>query len=164
MFKVLGADGKEYGPATADQIREWIQQKRLGPQSMVLKEGATEWRPLSAFPEFTFPPGPGATPPPILGTPYNTGLPYQQQEIKTYLIPSIFVTLCCCLPLGLVAVYFAATSMSRKSAGDFEGARKAADNARLWCIIALIAGIASNFGVGWMMLSKPSWLPTGPWI
>jgi len=52
MYKVIGADGKEYGPASAEQIRQWIAEHRLIAQSKARAEGSTEWRALSEFPEF----------------------------------------------------------------------------------------------------------------
>jgi hypothetical protein len=52
MYKIIGADRKEYGPATHDQIRNWIAEHRINAQTQVRAEGDPEWRPLSAFPEF----------------------------------------------------------------------------------------------------------------
>src|SRR5437660_2491427 len=52
MYKIIGADGREYGPITADQLRQWIAEGRANAQSKVLAEGATEWKSLSEFPEF----------------------------------------------------------------------------------------------------------------
>ena len=52
MFKVIGADQKEYGPVTAEQLRRWIAEGRAGGQTMVQAEGTTEWKLLSTFPEF----------------------------------------------------------------------------------------------------------------
>jgi hypothetical protein len=66
MYKIIGADGKEYGPITAEQLRQWIAEGRANAQTRVLLEGTTEWKPLSAFPEFMLPP-PGA--PPTLSSP-----------------------------------------------------------------------------------------------
>lgn len=67
MYKIIGADGKEYGPITAEQLRQWIAEGRANAQSQILAEGTTEWRPLSEFPEFaalpvSTPGGPGALP------------------------------------------------------------------------------------------------------
>ena len=53
MYKIIGADGKEYGPGTADELRVWIAEGRLSGQSYVCGESSSEWKPLSAFPEFT---------------------------------------------------------------------------------------------------------------
>ena len=52
MFKIIGADGREYGPVSADTIKEWISHGRANAETKVLAEGATEWRPLSTFLEF----------------------------------------------------------------------------------------------------------------
>lgn len=52
MYKILGADQKEYGPAGADEIRQWIVQGRANAQTRVQVEGSAEWRPLNTFPEF----------------------------------------------------------------------------------------------------------------
>lgn len=52
MYKIIGADQREYGPVTADQIRQWIAEGRANGQTMAQAEGATDWRALSTFPEF----------------------------------------------------------------------------------------------------------------
>src|ERR1041384_8476997 len=52
MFKILGADGRQYGPVTADKIRDWIAEGRAGAQTMTQREGDADWKPLSSFPEF----------------------------------------------------------------------------------------------------------------
>jgi hypothetical protein len=53
MYQVIGNDGKTYGPAGAEQIREWIAQGRLDNRTPVLPEGAMEWTYLGLLPEFT---------------------------------------------------------------------------------------------------------------
>jgi hypothetical protein len=52
MYKVIGKDGNEYGPASAEEIRSWIAQGRLDGPSKARPEGAAEWSALSALPEF----------------------------------------------------------------------------------------------------------------
>ena len=52
MYRMIGADGREYGPITAEQLRQWIQQNRANAQTRVLPEGAAEWTTLGALPEF----------------------------------------------------------------------------------------------------------------
>ncbi len=70
MYKIIGADGKEYGPITADQLRKWIAEGRANGKTPVLVEGTTEWKQLSEFPEL-FPEG---TAPPAL-QPLSTQTP-----------------------------------------------------------------------------------------
>jgi prepilin-type processing-associated H-X9-DG protein len=52
MFKILGADQKEYGPVNADQMRQWIAQGRANGQTKVQVAGSTDWKPLAEIPEF----------------------------------------------------------------------------------------------------------------
>ena len=52
MYKIIGADGKEYGPITVEQLRQWISEGRVNPQTRVKSEGATGWQPLGSLPEF----------------------------------------------------------------------------------------------------------------
>jgi hypothetical protein len=63
MYRIIGADGNQYGPISAEQLRQWIAEGRANAQTKVLAEGTTEWKPLSEFPEF-FPStsAPGAAP------------------------------------------------------------------------------------------------------
>jgi hypothetical protein len=53
MYKILGTDNKEYGPVSAEQLRQWILQGRANRNTLVQAEGATSWKPLSLFPEFS---------------------------------------------------------------------------------------------------------------
>ena len=52
MYKIIGGDRREYGPATAEELRRWIAEGRLSGQSLIQAEGSEEWKPLSAYPEF----------------------------------------------------------------------------------------------------------------
>ena len=51
MYKIIGADGKEYGPITAEQLKQWIAEGRANQQTKVLAEGVTEWKALAEIPE-----------------------------------------------------------------------------------------------------------------
>jgi uncharacterized membrane protein len=71
MYKIIGADQREYGPVTAEQVREWIAEGRANGATKIQAEGNSEWLPLSAFPEFADalaakapPPAPELPPPP----------------------------------------------------------------------------------------------------
>jgi hypothetical protein len=52
MYKIIGADGKEYGPVTTEQLRQWITEGRTNAHTQVQSEGSTEWKPLGTLPEF----------------------------------------------------------------------------------------------------------------
>jgi uncharacterized membrane protein len=65
MYKIIGADGKEYGPISADQLKQWIAEGRANQHTKVLAEGATEWKPLGEIPELAaaLPVSPAPAPP-----------------------------------------------------------------------------------------------------
>ena len=52
MFKILGADGREYGPVPADQITKWISEGRADQRTLAQAAGETTWKPLAQIPEF----------------------------------------------------------------------------------------------------------------
>ena len=52
MYKITGADGHEYGPVTAEQLRQWIREGRANAQTRAQSEGSTEWKTLGEFSEF----------------------------------------------------------------------------------------------------------------
>lgn len=53
-FRIIGADGKEYGPVSADQMRQWIGEGRVNGETRTLIEGSTQWTLLRLIPEFSF--------------------------------------------------------------------------------------------------------------
>jgi len=86
----------------------------------------------------------------------SCGHPVQQfptpGTIKNYLAQSILVTLCCCLPFGIVALVFSAQVNSKLAAGDVAGAEAASRSARTWIIVTLIAGIVTGAGAAALSL------------
>lgn len=52
MFTIIGGDGKEYGPATVEQIRSWIGDGRANLDTQARRTGEDQWRRLGEFPEF----------------------------------------------------------------------------------------------------------------
>src|SRR6202000_366070 len=77
MYKIIGGDQKQYGPIDGDQIRQWISEGRRNGQTLACAEGSDEWKPLSAFPEFSFAASPAASALPGAG---STG-PESPEEI-----------------------------------------------------------------------------------
>jgi hypothetical protein len=68
-YTIIGGDQKQYGSVTADDLRRWITDGRLNAQSLAKEETDTEFRPLSAFPEFADALTPGSAPLPPLTAP-----------------------------------------------------------------------------------------------
>lgn len=68
-YTIIGGDGKQYGPITGDDVRNWISEGRLNAQSLAKADSDAEFRALATFPEFAGVFGAGAqsvgTPPPL---------------------------------------------------------------------------------------------------
>jgi len=86
MFKILGGDGKEYGPVTADQIRQWIGEGRANHATMAKTPDDISWKPLAEHAEFAElfgakppavapPPAGAAAVPPAPAAPVTTPVP-----------------------------------------------------------------------------------------
>jgi TM2 domain-containing membrane protein YozV len=73
MYRIIGKDGQQYGPVTAEQLRGWMAEGRANAQTQVQADGAQDWKPLGSLPEFATdlrpPPISGAAPPTILPPP-----------------------------------------------------------------------------------------------
>jgi hypothetical protein len=63
MYKIIGADQREYGPVSADQIRQWVREGRVNATTLIQVEGSPGWRALSSYPEFGVPPPVAPIPP-----------------------------------------------------------------------------------------------------
>lgn len=50
-YRIIGADGQQYGPISLEQVRRWMAENRLRADTLVQAEGTTEWKPLSSFSE-----------------------------------------------------------------------------------------------------------------
>ena len=77
MFIIIGGDGKEYGPVTAEQVRAWIAAGRANLSTKAKYAGTVEWHTLGDYTEFV---GDPATPPQQSGRPAPAG----NVEIKAF--------------------------------------------------------------------------------
>lgn len=99
MFIIIGGDGREYGPATAEQVRAWIAAGRADLDTKAKALGSIEWKSLREFPEFG---GEGSTPesappPPPLGD----DLAPRSSRLAAYLVDRA-ILLVCILPGSLL--------------------------------------------------------------
>jgi prepilin-type processing-associated H-X9-DG protein len=51
-YTIIGGDQKQYSLVTEDNLRSWIAEGRLNPQSLIKADGDAEFRALADFPEF----------------------------------------------------------------------------------------------------------------
>ncbi|MEP0814838.1 MAG: CD225/dispanin family protein [bacterium] len=65
-------------------------------------------------------------------------------QVKNWLVEAIIATICCCVPLGVVSIIFAAQVNTKLAQGDYAGAVSSSNNARLFFILALVLGLIAN--------------------
>ena len=95
-------------------------------------EGAGQQGPSS-------PPGSSSPAPPYLAAPTH---------IDNNLVWAILATICCCMPTGIVAIVYAAQVNGKLRVGDYQGARRYADNAKNWAIVsAVVTAIVYAIGL-----------------
>lgn len=146
MYKIVGGNQKEYGPVSADEVVEWIAEKRANRSTLALLIGSEAWLPLSDFPEFAealdlhgapvSEASPrGASPPPV---------PAGNQ--RGLLIPAVLVSLFCCPIFGPVAVTLAALADAKRELGDNREAGLLTKRAQRWIWVAVGLGI-----VAWLL-------------
>ena len=110
MYKIVGADGKVYGPIDLEQLQQWAAQGRVNPQTRIQPGGTAEWKPAAEVPEVQaalaaagFGPAGAPPPPPVgsaAGAALETGL-----AIASFVLGIVSVVLLCLGPLlGIPAI------------------------------------------------------------
>jgi len=137
MYKVVGADRREYGPVSRETLLEWIAQGRANAQTIAkFEDGA--WKPLATFDEFKsalgvtgtipnagptatrVPPTVGATP--LLQTTYVSPEPPPYSGVGSRRETNIcsviglvlpFVCCCCCYIGPILGIIFSVLGLSQ---------------------------------------------------
>lgn len=143
QYYYVDAYGKQSGPVSKQELRAY----NVTRQTMVWCEGMPGWAPAGSVADlneiFAFVP-----PAPPSPSPYNQThqMPVQQQQKpNSYMWLGICTTLLCCLPLGLVSIFYASKVDTCMAQGDYNGAVNNSNNARTWGIISAIVGLLVGF-------------------
>lgn len=162
-YTIIGADGGEYGPITADQLRQWIAEGRANAQTRVKAEGATEWKPLIEYLEFASalsgraapmptPMPPGSPIPTTIG-PIPTAPRNNPMAVAGMImgIISVTVAICCCygLPFNVLAIIFSLVGLSQIKADPYNqrGRGMAIAGLVLGIVSLLLAAVVLAFGL-----------------
>ena len=65
-------------------------------------------------------------------------------KIKSHMTDAIIVTICCCLPFGIVGIVYASKVSSLLAAGNIVAAQDAAKKAQMWSWIGFGCGLVAN--------------------
>ena len=118
MYRIIGADGREYGPISAEQLRQWIAEGRAIATTRVLREGASEWTTLGALPEFSllFAGAAGQTGAPVTATRSGRSNGFAVAGFVLGLFSMTF-GFCCCngIPFNFLGLVFSIIGWSQIS-------------------------------------------------
>lgn len=147
-YYYLDANQQQQGPIPAsDFMRTGITKHTL-----LWKKGMPGWQAAGNIPELSayFQPattGSASTPPPPPSTAATASHQPSMQRPANMLIWSILTTVLCCLPLGIIAIILSVKVDSLWSAGDYDGAIRTAEKAKLCCILSAVLAVASYIGM-----------------
>lgn len=149
MYRIIGADGREYGPISTDQLRQWIAENRANASTRVLAEGSTEWKTLGSLPEFSQLLG-GAAPQPATPATFSTTtalIPRNNGFAVAGLVLGIFsltIGLCCCygIPFNILGLIFSLIGLSQINNEPLRYAgRGIAITGIVLCILSIFAAV-----------------------
>jgi hypothetical protein len=153
MYKIVGNDGKTYGPVSADTIREWIVQGRVEGRTPVLPEGAGEWTFVGLLPKFARESGgtpPVMSPPKISAPPPRGTNGFATAGFVFGLVSWLFC--CCCggAPFNILGLIFSIVALVQI------GGQTQKQEGRGLALAGLICSATSllfGFGLGLMQLA-----------
>jgi hypothetical protein len=143
MYKIIGADQKEYGPISADQLRQWLTEGRVNGQTKVQAADATEWKSMAELPEFAVL-LPKPPPSPTRAVPITPLAPQQStSQMAVWAMVLGILSVLCCQILGPVAIVLGAVSLSQlKSHPELTGRGFAITGIALG-IVSLLMAVAA---------------------
>jgi hypothetical protein len=146
VYKIIGADGKEYGPITSEVLRQWVTEGRANGQTKVLPEGAAEWKNLAEISELGVLLATTLTPPtapgPITITPTPRNNSYAVAGL-TLGILSLTLGLCCCygVPFSVPGIICSSIALNQiKSDPITQQGRNLAMLGLVLCILSIVVG------------------------
>src|SRR5712691_585197 len=126
MYRIIGVDGKEYGPIEITQVRQWVADGRINARTKIKEEGANEWKVAGDIPDLKEAlsmqagAGPSAPPPPLPPPP----VPGEEKGLAiTSLVLGILSMVCFGFLTGIPAVIcgHVARGRVRRSPGQYGG-------------------------------------------
>jgi hypothetical protein len=142
MYRIIGADHREYGPVSADQIRQWIQEGRVNTATLCQAEGVPGWRPIATFPEFGVPPhaAPPPTPPHV-----HAGAVTNTNAVWGFVCGLLSVFCCCAGPfVGAVGIILSSIALSQLNRNPMQKGRGFAIAGLILSIVGVIVGLGAG--------------------
>ena len=149
-YRIIGNDGKTYGPISAEKIREWIAQGRADSRTAVIADGAGEWTFLGLLPEF------GrelADTPPVMAPPKIGALPVKKSNnfaTAGFVCGLISLACCCGCPFNILGLIFSIIALVQIN-GQVQ--KQEGWGLALAGLICSAASLLATFGLGILQLA-----------
>ena len=148
-YYYITPDNQRGGPVLPEKFAE----KGITVDTLVWKRGMSDWQPagkLDEVKDYVLPShqasASGSNEQELSTTPnFAVGGKYYLPKPDNYMVWAILSTVCCCLPLGIVAIIKASKVNTLYYTGQYEEAVLQADSARNWATWAAVAGIIFSF-------------------
>lgn len=149
----LDSQRRQQGPVSPEKFA----QNGVTPDTLVWRSGMSDWERAASVPElqeFFTPFTRMDQPPPVPprheaenGTYGRSSQPvinpYSLPRPDTHLVEAVLVTLCCCLPFGIVAIVKSSQVSTFYAKGQYDQAALCSADAQKWVIASVICGILS---------------------
>lgn len=178
-YWLLGPENKPKGPYPEERIRAGLAAGKLNARTMICPVGGTEWTTVGSV--FGMGAGAGGAPsgaassapqeqsfmpssdiglmpaeqdaPPMRAMPMARPAGQMGSWTPVNMVWPIVATLCCCVPLGIVAIIFTAKANSAGSMGNYAEAEKSAKIAKTCLVLSVVIGLVGTLiGIAVQML------------
>lgn len=148
-------NGERQGPISEASLRSMLVTGEIAQTDLVWREGMPDWLPagevmghsgedsVTSNRPAQQPPGGSQIPQAGIGGTGMSGGTIPDEQIPTYLVQSILVTICCCWPFGIPGIVYASKVEGLVARGDIRGAMEASRKAKTWTWISFGTGLAA---------------------
>jgi hypothetical protein len=147
MYRITGLDGAQYIAQDINVLQQWVNEGRITPQMIVEDMTIARSSPASSIPGLSWPyqqPAAGIDPRNVPRTPFGQPTLYPRgvgNSVPSPMTKSVLAAVVsffgCCIPIGVVAIIYAAQVDSCNKNGDINGAMVAAKNAHNWANVSI---------------------------
>jgi hypothetical protein len=145
MYRI-DIQGTSYTAPDLATLQQWVNEGRVMPDNQVWIEGENRWIPAREVSGL------------VVAQPYANvgpaGYPRMNQgpyvPVQNNLVLAILTTLCCCMPLGVASIVFAAQVDGLARSGNTAKAQESANRAKTIAIIGIVLG--GLFQIGYLIL------------
>lgn len=121
MYKIIGADGREYGPVSLDQVKHWVTEGRINARTLIQPAGADNWQAAAEIPEINAlfathaasGPVPSVAGPPAISPAPDTRAQQKGLAITSFVLGVVSFALCTVILTGIPAIICGHVAKSR---------------------------------------------------